>query len=62
MIKFPRKVSLVGTLNLTRRLFLSQRFVIVLSVTARSRSGLWLPTTEDRERTWRQSEISQILL
>ena len=31
-------------------------------VTARSRSGLWLPTTEDRERTWRQSEIPQILL
>ena len=30
-------------------------------VTARSRSGLWLPTTEDRERTWKQSEIPQIL-
>ena len=29
-------------------------------VTARSRSGLWLPTTEDRERTWRQSEIPKI--
>ena len=32
------------------------------SVTARSRSGLWLQTTEDRERSRRQSEIPQILL
>ena len=31
------------------------------SVTARSRSGLWLQTTEDRERSRRQSEIPQIL-
>ena len=30
-------------------------------VTARSRSGLWLQTTEDRERSRRQSEIPQIL-
>ena len=35
--------------------------VLLLSVTARSRSGLWLQTTEDRERTRRQSEIPQIL-
>ena len=34
---------------------------IEMSVTARSRSGLWLQTTEDRERTRRQSEIPQIL-
>ena len=32
-----------------------------IDVTARSRSGLWLQTTEDRERTRRQSEIPQIL-
>ena len=32
------------------------------TVTARSRSGLWLQTTEDRERSRRQSEIPQILL
>ena len=34
----------------------------MITVTARSRSGLWLQTTEDRERSRRQSEIPQILL
>ena len=42
--------------------FFFTKFSKNIPVTARSRSGLWLQTTEDRERSRRQSEIPQILL